>query len=74
MSDKPKRVNVGGKMFVGALSGRVYWAPRVSAEPHGDGTATFHVIGEKRDVTAMFEECARELGWAPPPDRAGVPE
>jgi hypothetical protein len=63
---KPKRVNVGPKMYVGMLSGRVYWAPRVTAEPHDDGTATFRVQGDKRDVTAMFEECARELGWTPP--------
>jgi hypothetical protein len=63
---KPKRVNVGPRMFVGMLSGRVYWAPRVTAEPHEDGTATFRVVGDKRDVTDMFEKCALELGWKPP--------
>jgi hypothetical protein len=70
--NKAKRIHVGGKLFVGILSGRVYWAPRVTAEPHGDGTATFRVQGDKRDVTAMFEECARELGWTPPVERAEV--
>ena len=61
-----KRIHVGGKLFVGMFSRRVYWAPRVTAEPHGEGTATFRVLGKKHDVTTMFEECARELGWTPP--------
>ena len=63
---KKKRVNVGGRLFVGEFSGRVYWAPKVMAEPQSDGTAIFEVIGEKKDVTDMFIECAHQLGWVPP--------
>lgn len=59
----PKKIQVGPKLYVGSLSGRVYWAPRVTAEPHDDGTATFRVVGEKRDVTDMFYECVRDLGF-----------
>ena len=60
------RINVGGRLFAGPLSGRVYWAPRVTAKPLGDGTALFYVVGDKRDVTDMFILCAKELGWTPP--------
>lgn len=55
-----------GRLWAGAITHRVYWSDRVDVELEDDGTLMFYPMGEKRDVTYMFEKCASALDWTPP--------
>lgn len=65
---KSKKVSKSGegRLWAGLITHRVYWSDRVDVELEDDGTLMFYPMGEKRDVTDMFEKCASVLGWTPP--------
>lgn len=53
------------QLYLGGLSGRVYFAPKVRVlADHDDGTGLMSVVGMKYDVTEQFDRVAVERSKA----------